>query len=71
MIGPDASGFDVEEFLREVFACAAGAVNDCRLDYAEVQLDKESLDRLADHLGVKRIDWHPEPCRHEGTRWVE
>lgn len=46
-------------------------VPDCRMGYAEVQVDPDDIDELAEALGLPPIDWHPEPCKHPDSKWVE
>lgn len=59
------------QFACDLYVQAHANVNDCRLDYATLQVDKDELDKLGKALGLNPIDWHPVPCKHEGTRWAK
>lgn len=61
---------ELEAFVRDLLDQARSNVNDCRLDYIDLQTDKGELSMLAEALGVEPIDWHPEPCKHPNVRLV-
>lgn len=59
------------QFACDLYVQAHANVNDCRLDYATLQVDKVELDKLGKALGLNPIDWHPVPCKHDGTKWAK
>lgn len=58
-----------ETLLRDLVAGlieqARANVNDCRMDYTELQMDKDTLDNLAVLVNKRPVDWHREPCKHD------
>ena len=74
MTTPSRSPFTddlLKTIIEEVVGAARANVPDCRLGYVEVQLDRDSIDFLTDYIGQARIEWHPEPCTHEDSKWVK
>lgn len=59
---------ELEAFVRDLIEQARANVNDCRLDYIDLQVDKGEVTMFAEMLGVAPIDWHPEPCSHPKVR---
>lgn len=55
----------VEDFAANILAWCRENPNDCRMDYLEVQVDKDTLDEVALALGKPVVAWHQEPCRHD------
>lgn len=55
-------------FVQDLIEQARLNVNDCRLDYIDLQSDKGELSMLIDQLGMAPIEWHPAPCKHPKVR---
>lgn len=54
-----------QDFVANIIEWCRANPNDCRMDYLEVQVDKDTLDELAIQIGVPVIAWHTEPCHHD------
>lgn len=59
-----SDGPTTDSFFRNILDWCRENPNDCRMDYLEVQIDKDTLDNIAVALNLRPVAWHEEPCTH-------